>query len=119
MHGVQQFGSQGGEYTVSTEVKDSTDGRPILIKQSGTYPSEKANPDSYYSFDVKFDRPLSLAGNKEYELVSLIKGPRSCFGEKGEMTVDCQGVQFNFRSPDGINNGTTHERGQFPAFLIN
>ena len=117
LHGVEHFGSGGCEYTVSTEVKDCTNGS-ILIKQSGTYPSEKANPDSYYSFDVKFDRPLSLVGNKEYELVSLIKGPRSCFGEKGEMTVYCQGVQFNFRSPGGTNNGTTHERGQFPAFLI-
>ena len=118
LHGVQHFGSQCGEYTVSTEVKDSTDGS-ILVKQSGSYPSEKANTDSYYSFDVHFDRPVSLVGSKEYELVSLIQGPGSHFGEKGEKNVDCQEVQFTFRSADTTEtNGTTHERGQFPAFLF-
>jgi len=118
LHGVQHFGSCGAEYTVSTEVKDSSDGS-ILVKQSGTYPSEKADTDSYYGFDVKFDRPVSLVENKEYEIVSLIKGPCSCRGEKGEKTVDSQGVQFTFLATDGTNtNGTTDEIGQFPSFLI-
>ena len=119
LHGVQHFGSCGGEYTVSTEVKDSTNGA-ILVKQSGSYLSEKADTDSYYGFDVEFDRPVSLVENKEYELVSVIKGPQSWFGETGQKTVDSQGVQLTFRSSDSgtISNGTTDEKGQFPAFLI-
>ena len=119
LHGVQHFGSGGGEYTVSTEVKDSTNGS-VLVKQSGSYLSEKADTDSYYSFDVEFDRPVSLAENKEYELVSLIKGPPSSFGDAGQKTVDSQGVQFTFRSPDSetSTNGTRYEKGQFPAFLL-
>jgi len=76
LHGVQHFGSSGGEYTVSTEVKDTTEGS-ILVKQSGSYLSEKADTDSYYGFDVEFHCPVSLVENKEYELVSLIKGPKS------------------------------------------
>ena len=119
LHGVQHFGSRDGEYTVSTEVKDSTNGS-ILVKQSGSYLSEKADTDSYYGFDIEFDRPVSLLENKEYELVSLIKGPPSSFGETGQKTVDSRGVQLTFRSPHcrTISNGTTDEKGQFPAFLI-
>ena len=118
LHGVQHFGSRGGKYTVSTEVKDSRNGS-ILVKQSGSYLSEKADTDSYYSFDVEFDRPVSLVENKEYELVSLIKGPQSSYGENGQKTVNSQGVQFTFRSSDSTeSNGTSDKSGQFPAFLI-
>ena len=116
LHGVQHFGSKGGEYTVSTEVKDSTSGS-IPVKKSGSYLSVKAETESYYCFDVEFDNPVPLVENKEYELVSCINGPGSWFGE-GENTVDCQGVQFTFRSAGSGRNGTTDIRGQFPAFLI-
>ena len=118
LHGVQHFGSDGGEYKVSTEVIDSRNGS-ILVKQSGSYLSEKADTDSYYTFDVQFDRPVSLVENKEYELVSLIKGPQSSYGEDGQETVNSQGVQFTFRSSDSTeSNGTSAKSGQFPAFLI-
>ena len=117
LHGVQHFGSQGGEYTVSTEVRDSTDGSIPGLK-SGSYLSVKAERDSYYGFDVEFDSPVCLVENREYELVSLIKGPRSSSGGGGEKTVDCQGVQFTFRSPVGETNGTYDEGGQFPGFLF-
>jgi len=40
LHGVQHFGSLGGEYMVSTGVKDNTD-RCSLAKQSGVYASVK------------------------------------------------------------------------------
>jgi len=117
LHGVQHFGSGGGVYTVSSEVKDSSDDS-ILVKQSGTYILEKADTHSYYGFDVKFDHPVSLVENKKYEILSLIKGPPSLYGEKGQKTVNSQGVQFTFRTASGTNNGTTDETGQFPAFFI-
>ena len=117
LHGVQHFGSYGGQYKVSTEVKDSTDGS-ILVKQSGSFLSAKADTDCYYSFDVQFDRPVCLVENKEYELVSLIKGPVSWYGEEGQQTVESQGVQFTFRNSDGSSNGTCVTRGQFPTLYI-
>jgi len=117
LHGVQHFGSQGGEYTVYTEVKDSTDGT-ILVKQSGSFFSEKDDTDWFYGFDVQFDCPVCLVENKEYELVSLIKGPVSWYGEKGQEAVESEGVQFTFRTSYGGNNGTSCSLGQFPAFLI-
>lgn len=115
LHGVQHFGLKGGKYTVSTEVRDSTDGS-IPGTKSGSYLSVKAETDSYYGFDVEFHSPVCLEANREYELVSLIKGPPSSSGREGEIIVDCQGVQFTFRSPG--DGRTCDKRGQFPAFLF-
>ena len=116
LHGVQHFGSEGGEYAVSTVVKDTTDGS--LVKQSGSYTSEKDETYSYFGYVVLFDHPVGLVENKEYELVSLIKGPPSCFGEEGQTAVETNGVQFVFRSLPAASNGTSDTKGQFPAFVF-
>ncbi|XP_078380493.1 BTB/POZ domain-containing protein 6-like [Oculina patagonica] len=118
--GIQHFGSKGSEYTVSTEVRDTTDDSS-LVKQSGTYVSEKDKTYDYYGFDVRFDRPVCLADNKEYKLVSQIKGPKSWYGEDGKTSVECQGVRFIFRSsPLGFYSSyrISETSGQFPAFLL-
>ena len=117
LHGVQHFGSVGGQYTVSTEIKlNATDGS--LVKQSGSYTSEKDETSAYYGYVVLFDYPVSLLENKEYELASLIKGPSSCYGEEGQTPVEADGVQFIFRSSPVSSNGTSDKRGQFPTFLF-
>ena len=69
----------------------------ILAKQSGSF-SEKADPDLFYGFDVLFDCPVCLVENQKYELVSLIKGPVSWYGEKGQETVGSEGVECTFRT---------------------
>ena len=117
LHGVQHFGFEGAEYTVSTEVKNTT-GDSSLVKQSGSYASVKDKTGSYYGFDVQFDRPVCLVENKEYQLVSLIKGPSSWYGKEGQTFVECQGILFTFRTWRGKNNGTSERMGQFPAFLF-
>jgi len=116
--GVQHFGSKGGEYTVSTEVKGTGADGSTLGKQSGVYTSIYDESDSYYGFDVQFDRPVCLKENKEYKLVSLIKGPVSWYGGEGQETVKSEGVQLTFRTSNGDANGTDNTRGQFPALLI-
>ncbi|XP_078380492.1 BTB/POZ domain-containing protein 6-like [Oculina patagonica] len=119
LHGVQHFGFEGGKYTVSTEVQDTTY-YPFesVVKQTGSYVSEKDETYDYYGFDVRFDRPVCLKKNEEYKLVSLINGPASWYGEDGKTSVECQGVRFTFRNSSGSHNGTTVTRGQFPAFLF-
>ena len=116
LYGVQHFGSEGVEYTVATEVKDTTDGSS-LVKQHGVYTSVKDETESYYGFDEQFVRPVVLKESKVYTLMSLKTGPRSCYGEEGQTLVDSQGIQFIFSTSDGSNNGTTHRRGQFPALF--
>ena len=116
LHGVQHFGSDGGNYTVSTEVKDTTDGSS-LVKQSGSYASEKDKTCSYHGFSVLFDRPVFLVENKEYKLESLIKGATSWHGTEGKTSVECQGVVFTFFISPGNNNGTGEEVGQFPVLF--
>ncbi|XP_078348840.1 BTB/POZ domain-containing protein 6-like [Oculina patagonica] len=117
LFGVQHFGSEGGQYKVSTEVQDAADGSS-LVKQSGSYASVKDETDSYYGFDVRFGRPVYLEKNKEYKLMSLITGPKSWYGEGGQKTVESQGVRFTFRTSGGTANGTTETRGQFPALFF-
>ncbi len=117
LYGVQHYGSEGGTYTVSTELQDTTD-NSSLVKQSGSYASEEDETYGYYGFDVRFDHPVRLETTKGYKLVSLIKGPNSCYGYDGQTSVECQGVQFTFRTSSGSNNGTIDTRGQFPAFLF-
>ncbi|XP_078352294.1 BTB/POZ domain-containing protein 6-B-like [Oculina patagonica] len=117
LHRVQHFGSKGGKHTVSTEVKDTTDGSS-LVKQSGSYASVHDETCGYYGFDVLFNHPVNLVENKQYELVSLIKGPLSCYGEEQHTSVGSEGVQFVFRSSPIACNGTSDSRGQFPAFVF-
>jgi len=118
LHGVQHFGREGGKYTVSTEVKDPGD-NTSLVKTTRSYSSEKDVMHDYYGFDVLFNYPVRLKAGKAYKIISLIKGPRSWYGEEGKRSVECNQVQFTFSTFDGNNNGTDHTRGQFPAFLFN
>ena len=116
LHGVHHFGSRDGNYTVSTEIKGTTDGSS-LVKQSGSYASEKDKTCSYYGFSVLFDRPVCLVENKGYKLESLIKGPLSWYGTDGQTSVECRGVVFTFRtSKDGLFR-TSESRGQFPVLF--
>ena len=118
LHGAQHFGSEGCSYTGSMEVKDTTDGSS-LVKQSGSYVSEKDKTCSYHCFSVQFDHPVRLMENRKYKLESLIKGPMSCYGMEGQTSVECQGVVFSFHvsSADQWYNRSTQTMGQFPVLF--
>ena len=118
LHGVQHFGSESGEYTVSLEVKDVANSGFSLVKLTGTYSSEKDETNGYYGFDVMFDRPVSLEQGKTYETVSLIKGPSSWRVTNGKESDEVQGIQFSFISSASSKNGTNVKTGQFPAFIF-
>ena len=117
IYGVQHFGSEGGEYTVTTDIVDLVD-NTSLVSRAGNYASEKSDADAYYGFDVLFDRPVILKAYKEYIVKSLIKGPKSWYGQDGQASVECQGVQFTFRSSENYSNGTSEKIGQFPGILF-
>ena len=115
--GIQHFGSNGGEHTVSTEVKDTATSLTVA-KRSGTFTSKKETNNNYYGFFVSFGNLVLLDANKQYTLESLIKGPESWCGTDGRTSVEAGGVQFTFSDPTGTGNGTTVARGQFPAFIF-
>ena len=117
LHGVQHLGSEGGNYTVSLEVKDALSGLS-LAKQTGTHSSEKNDIHSYYGFDVMFNHPVYLEQDKRYEVVSVMKGPTSRAVEGGKNPVEVQGVRFSFSNSAASTNGTSVTDGQFPAFLF-
>ena len=117
LHGVQHCGSEGGNYTVSLEVKDTLSGRS-LAKQIGAHSSEKNDIDCYYGFDVMFNRPVDLEQDKPYEVVSVIEGPLSWVVNGEKNPVEVQGVEFSFSDSAASSNGTKVGCGQFPAFLF-
>ena len=117
LYGVQHFGSDSGEYTVTTDIVDPVD-NTSLVSQTGNYTSEKSDTHAYYGYDVLFDRPVILKADKEYKVKSLIKGPNSWYSEDGQTSVECQGVQFTFSSTGDSSNGTNKSRGQFPGILF-
>ena len=112
LHGVQHFGSEGGKYTVSLEVK--TNDKAIggsLVRQTGMYSSEKDETNGYYGFDVMFDHSVSLERGKTYEIVSLIEGPSSWRVIRGKYTDEVEGIQFSFSKSSASSNGTHASSG--------
>ena len=119
LHGVQHFGSEGGIYTVSLEVrrKDGAIG-DSLVKQTGMYSSEKDETNGYYGFDVMFDHSVCLERGKTYEIASLIQGSSSWRVVRGKYTDEVEGIQFSFSKSSASSNGTNESSGQFPAFIF-
>ena len=123
LHGVSLFGSENNSYTVTLEVKDTTNNTTIVSK-SGTYPSKllayKSDLSvSYYGFEVLFDSAASLKMSTRYVIEALICGPSSGAGRNGIVTVTQSGVTFTFAAAvTAESNGTQVGVGQFPEFLL-
>ena len=117
LHGVQHFGREGCEYTVSIEIKDTTSNL-LLVKKSEAYSSEKDLDYIYYGFDVLFDTPVILESGKGYEISSMINGPPSWYSDAGQALVNFDRINFTISKSDGTTNGSSDKRGQFPVFLF-
>ncbi|XP_068672291.1 BTB/POZ domain-containing protein 2-like [Montipora foliosa] len=115
--GVQHFGCEGGEYTVSTEITGVTRGSS-QVKTSGTYSCEKDMDHAYYGFDVFFNPPVILEPGNTYKIISNINGPRSWCGQQGKAFSETAGVAFTITRSSGPDNGTNETSGQFPSFLF-
>ena len=117
LHGIQHFGSAGCQYTVCTEVYDTTN-EFSLVTKTGSYTSEKDKKHGYFGFTVCFDPPLQLHEGKRYQVKSLIQGPSSWYGQQGKLYIKCGQVQFNFYNINSASNGTGQLAGQFSAFIF-
>ena len=85
---------------------------------SRTYCSEKDSDGIYYGFDVLIDTPVILKSGKRYEIGSMISGPPSWYGGKGQTPVNFEGINFTFSWSASSGNGTNEEQGQFPVILF-
>ena len=119
--GVEHFGRERSSYTVNVVLSNTSNGL-CVEKKSGSYSSKLKHCDTktFYGFDVLFDNPVHLKQNVCYELVSLIKGDCSFYGEKGKSIINCHGMYVSFRNSieTDDSNGTTADKGQFPALLF-
>ena len=102
------------EYMYIVDPLDNTS----LVSRTGNYTSERSDTHANYGFDELFDRPVILKADKEHKVKLLIKGPKSWYSESGQASVECQGVQFTFRSSGDSSNGTNENRGQLPVILF-
>ena len=118
LRGVELFGSIGNEYQVSLQVNCTEPFTKCLVTQSGNYASTARENSKYYGFDVLFDRPIHLEAYKYYELLSIIKGPLSWYGQRGQSSVECQGVLFTFKDPYDSRHRTNASCGQFPSLIF-
>ena len=117
--GVEHFGREGGTYTVKTQLIDTVSGSCVANK-SGVYSSEFGSVTNYYGFTVLFDNAVPIKQNNCYEVVSLVNGDPSWFGDEGKSTVECFGVTFTFHDTEEKtdNNQTGVNSGQFPELLF-
>ena len=117
LHGVQLFGREGGEYRVILQVKEESSGS-ALVELSESYFSFKDDAHAYYGFEVNFDNPVCLKTDRTYEILSIIDGPASWYGESGKESVESQEILFSFSNSDLHTDETSVSKGQFPAFFF-
>ena len=115
LHGVKIFGRECGSYTVDVNVaEDMENCSSSLVKQSGTYVSEKEDGMRYYLFDVLFDEPVCLAEGKRYKIESSVNGLSAWRGINDRTSVERDGVTFTFsdsfvRDVNGCNSYPCHD----------
>ena len=118
---MEHFGCKGGTYTVRTQLIDTVSGSCVANK-SEVYSSEEKHQEvtNYYGFTVLFDDAVPVKQNNCYEVVSLIHGNPSWYGNEGKSAVECFGVTFTFHNTEEKtdNNSTTVNGGQFPVLLF-
>lgn len=117
VHGVRVFGDEEkGVYRLKVNLLH---GNKELSSNAGEFRSEVdeegLNPSG---FDVLFPEPVKVEADEVYMISGSISGPRSLYGQGGEKTVTCGGVQFMFCSSDQSNNGTSVFHGQFPQIIF-
>ena len=119
LHGLCLFGSENNSYTVTLEVKVSSNDS-TLVSKSGTYSSKllKYKNVSCHGFEVVFDSAAVLKKSTQYQIEALISGPKSGRGQRGFNTVQCSDVTFAFPNINKTGNGTCNSFGQFPEFLF-
>ncbi len=119
LFGITLCGSENHTYSVTVRIKNLNKSE-YLDSKTGTFSSVhiKSEPVSYYGFDVFFDRPLRLKTDGRYRIEASISGANSCSVQKGQRSVYCSGVRFDFQSSEERSSGTDVNHGQFPEFLF-
>ena len=117
VHGVRVFGDEeNGVYRLKVNLLH---GNKELSSNAGEFRSEIDEDGLKPSgFDVLFPEAVKVTAGEVYTISGSVSGPRSLYGQGGEKTVMCDGVQFMFCSSDQSNNGTSVFHGQFPQIIF-
>ena len=119
--GVRLFGSRGSAYHVSLKLyslaQESNEGAQELYSVDSSFITDIEEHNGYYGFDVVFDHVIPLQHDVQYKICAKISGSDSWYGSSGLRVVDCNGIQFRFRSVESAN-GTSESMGQFAEILF-
>ena len=115
LHAVRLFGSENNEYSVKLRVQDVNE--VVVATGAGDFLSKLVQSEigNYQGFEIVFDPPIALQGNREYSFVVEITGPPSWFGVNGRSCVVHSGVKFSFCKYWFEQDV---EEGQFSEFLF-
>ena len=109
-HGVRLFGDSGGsQYEVEFKIEEEN--------VTGTYTSLRYG-DGVPGYKIMLPKPISLLPDKEITISATIKGPKSYFGEEGELTLNVDDIVVTFKDSPVSPNGTRKTRGQFHKIFI-
>ena len=115
INGVRLFGSEGATYDVTVGIYDK--GKK-LTEEVGRFDTDKEMTDGYYEFDVLFREPVPVKKNETYEIRAVLSGPRSYYGQQGQVQVTVNDICFSFSDTSSDGNGTRVARGQFSEILF-
>ena len=121
LRGVSLLGSGSNSYTVTLEVKDTSNNK-TLVSKTGTYSLKllQCKDYSYHGFDLLFDCAIVLQRNTRYRIEAIIVGPTSVIGKNSSSSEWSSGVTLTFLAVNCLNsnNRDNSKRGQFPELLF-
>ena len=114
IHAARLFGSENNEYSVNLTLQDANG--VVVARKVGSFLSMliESEKQKYRGFEIVFNPPIALQGNKRYVIYANINGPSWC-GQCGQYSVEHSGVNFqffNYALPTDV------EKGQFSEFIF-
>ena len=94
LHRVRLFASENSEYSVNLALRN---GGVVVANKTGKFIGKliQSEKENYQGFEIVFDPPIALHGNKRYVFCAAIVGPSWC-GQCGQYSVEYYGVKFQF-----------------------
>ena len=114
LHAMRLFGSEKYEYSVILTLKD-VNGVDVS-KKAGNFLSYfiQSKKAKYQGFEIVFNPPIALQGNKRYVIYANITGPSWC-GQCGQYSVEHSRVKIQFID---YAMTTDVEKGLFSEFMF-
>ncbi|KAK3588679.1 hypothetical protein CHS0354_028887 [Potamilus streckersoni] len=112
LHGIKIYGKcdQAGQLNASVVLQYNSQILTSVTAQLQTNPTESL-------YDVLFNQPVVLNHGVEYHIICTLEGGKTYFGNRGQETVNENGVEFKFKRTRFSTNNTAVIQGQIPGLI--